>query len=233
MHDGGVMKYLENRHWLPYAQLLAAGESDKVPHVGCGDRPSLFVINDADSYWAYCHRCRCSGRVDKQYQRIKMKAPDKTGWYPKEIIPFMKAVVDNPRQYTDMLKRTGLATYVTLLRYSADTMRVYFPDDSGNYLGLDVTGQATARWYAPTKRAVMYVNGDSTVVVTQSILTYLEAVRAGHSAAYASNQQGRKALYAWIARSDYECVSVKSSEKDALAYILKELRAIVPVKYKD
>lgn len=226
------MKYLETRHWLPYAEMLAAGESDKVPHVGCGDRPSLFVMNDFDSYWAYCHRCRCSGRVDKQYQRIKMKAPDKTGWYPKEIQPFIKAVVGNPRQFSDMLKRTGLAKYVTLLDYSADTMRVYFPDDSGNYLGLDVTGQAQARWYAPTKCAVMYHKGGPEVYVTQSILNYLEAVRAGHSVAYASNPKGRKALVAWVVQSKASKVSVKVSEKDRLANLLKELRQIVTIETK-
>lgn len=172
---------IEPRLWLATAKGLPHGGSEKIIHVGCGSRPSLFVKNDDDAWWCYCHRCRKGGNVDKSNPRVKQKLAPKTGWYPKEIIPLVDAVVSEPYNFREVFERNRITQYVTSLTYAKDTMRIYFPDDSASFLGLDVTGKANARFYAPTRRAMALrdVGNPAGVLVTGSLSHYLEACAGG------------------------------------------------------
>lgn len=196
------MKKLEERQWLRFAKMLGEGEGDKIIHVGCGQRPSMFIKNEPEGWWAYCHRCRGTGRVSKTHQRIKKTAPPKTGWVPKQKVELMDAIVKEPLDFRDALRRYGLGPYVTLLHYSEDTGRIYFPDDSGNNLGLDATGTANARWYSPSGCMLLYNKGGrhAHFLVTNSVPDYLDACRKGSPAALPMNRKGQEAALAEVVR---------------------------------
>lgn len=168
--------YLEEREYLPIAKGLMVGEVTKVIHKGCGQRPSLHIANEADRWWAYCHKCRRPGSTPKQLQRIKVKVPEKTGWVPESLQPAASFI-------NELLQNSHLPgwvwEYITLLSYSPDTKRVYLPDCSESLWGYDATGVATARLYSPYKRPVAIYEGISTgkVFVTSSIPRYLRCVR--------------------------------------------------------
>lgn len=195
------MAKIEKRLWLSKAQGLLPGDSDKIVHAGCGNRPSLFIKNDDDRYWCYCHRCRGDGFHLKQNPRIKQKLSSKTGWFPKEIVPIVQAVVDEPYNFRELFERFEIAPYVSLLTYSPDTKRVYFPDSSGSYLGLDATFLANARFYSPVRRnlAVSIQGAGSNLYITNNLAAYLEAVHYGDSAILTMNKKADAATVALVA----------------------------------
>lgn len=173
------MQKLEDREFLTIAKGLMIGEVTKVIHKGCGARPALHIANEADRWWAYCHKCRRSGSVNKTLQRIKVKAPDKTGWVPAVLKPaqdFINEIVLNDRLPEWVWEN------ITVLKYAPDTKRIYLPDGAGHLWGYDATGAATARLYSPYKRpgAVWMPAADSdSVFITSSITRYLNHVRDG------------------------------------------------------
>ena len=176
-----MTRYLEPRHWLPFAKMLGVNESDKIVHVGCGTRPSLHIQNESARYWAYCHRCHKSGNQDKVGNvRIKQKVPYKTGWFPKQRVKLADVIVKEPHSFHEFLARNGwVSGNLSLLMYDKETKRVYLPDCAGHFLGIDVTGSAQARWYSPTKNywSAVLVDDATTVVVTDNPAIYLQAVR--------------------------------------------------------
>lgn len=197
-----MSKFIEPRLWLAKAKALPVGSTDKIKHAGCGDRPSLFIKNDDDTWWCYCHRCRTPGQVEKSNPRVKQKLAEKTGWLPDKIIPLMEAVVSEPYNFRDIFERFNIAPYVSDLHFSPDTKRIYFPDDSHSYLGLDATGLANARFYSPHKRALAYhrLNSPGPVLVTGELAAYLAAVRDGVGAALVMNYAGEKAALAALSQ---------------------------------
>lgn len=193
-----MAKRIEDRLWLAQAQGLLPGADDKIIHKGCGDRPSMFIKNDSDKYWAYCHRCRGTGFKDKQVPRIKQKVSAKTGWMPEEMTPLILAIVEQPYNFRDLLERFGLAPFVTLLKFSPDTKRVYFPDESQSYLGLDATFKANARFYSPVKRNLAYwlKAGSGPLLITGSLAGYLASIYRGIDAVLVMNPAAEKAALA-------------------------------------
>ena len=192
--------YIEPRLWLAQAQALLPGADDKIMHKGCGDRPSLFIKNDDDRYWAWCHRCRRPGLKLKQVPRIKQKLATKTCWMPETMQPIVQAIVEQPYNFRDLFKRFDLAAYITLLKFSPETKRVYFPDDSGSYLGLDATFLANARFYSPVQRnlAIRIQRSAGTLLITGSLAGYLAQVASGGDAILVMNRAAEKAALAGL-----------------------------------
>ncbi|CCI88854.2 DNA primase [Yersinia phage phi80-18] len=196
-----MTKVIEKRLWLPQAKGLLHGDDTKIIHKGCGTRASLFIKNDADRWWCFCHRCRGQGYELKVQQRIKMKLDSKTGWMPEKLIPITEAIISEPYNFRELFSRYELAQYVTLLQYSTDTKRVYLPDESGSYLGLDCTMQANARFYSPFKRnlAVFHSDTGSDLYITGSVTDYLASVHTDKSAILIMNRLAEKAALAVVA----------------------------------
>lgn len=204
---------IEDRLWLPTARRLGVGQSDKIIHVGCGNRPSLFVKNDADKFWCYCHRCHGGGHKEKVNQRVKQTLATKTGWKPEVLIPLVDAIITQPYNFQDILARFRIAPYVSSLTFSPDTKRIYFPDDSGSLLGLDATGLANARFYSPTKRnlATYIVSPATSIFITDSLTAYLRAVRGGgRDCILAMNREARASALAELAATyqEYRLVEI-------------------------
>ena len=221
-----MAKSIEPRLWLNQAKALPVGSTDKIIHKGCGNRPSLFIKNDDDTWWCYCHRCRTPGQVNKANPRVKQKLAQKTGWMPDKIIPMMEAVVSEPYNFRDIFERFKLAPFVSHLRFSPDTKRIYFPDDSDSFLGLDATGLANARFYSPHKRALALRNVGSAgrILVTGSIEQYLEAVHGGEDgAALVMNRAAENAALAALSQNPDAEVIVGLYLKD---YFVRSLRVL-------
>ena len=194
--------YIEPRLWLSEAKSLPVGHDTKIVHRGCGDRPSLFVKNDDDKYWCFCHRCHGGGFQEKTLQRVKQKLAQKTGWIPADIIPLVEAVVSEPYNFRETFERFGISKYVTLLKFARDTKRIYFPDVSGSFLGLDATGQANARFYSPLKRNVAVYHGNNldSVIVSGSLEEYLSACKMNLTAILVMNRAGEKTALAELSK---------------------------------
>ena len=216
-------KYIEPRLWLAQAKSLPVGHDDKIIHKGCGDRPSLFIKNDDDKYWCFCHRCHGGGFHDKTLQRVKQRLAPKTGWVPEDIIPLVDAVVSEPYNFRDIFERYRISPYVSILRFARDTKRIYLPDSSGSLMGLDATGQAIARFYSPHKRslAVFYGDNPGSLVVTGSIEEYLARCKLGESAILVMNRAAEKAALAELSKGEYTSLHEGKYLKDRFARDLR------------
>lgn len=189
-----MAKHIEERLWLPQARILPIGGDGKIIHRGCGTRPSLFIKNDPDKYWCFCHRCHGRGHAVKGHPRVKMKLPTKTGWVPQEQIPLLSAIVKEPYNFTELFSRFPISRYVSILTFSPDTKRIYFPDESGSLMGLDITGQANARMYSPYKHNMAVYTGGSEVrlVITGNLVEYLAMVYQKHACILVYSSNGEK-----------------------------------------
>lgn len=218
-----MAKSIEPRLWLNQAKGLPVGSSDKIIHKGCGNRPSLFIKNDDDSWWCYCHRCRAPGQVNKSNPRVKQKLAEKTGWLPDKLIPLMEAVVSEPYNFRDIFERFNIAPFVSQLWFAPDTKRIYFPDESHSLLGLDATGLANARFYSPHKRALAYCNLRSagSVLVTGELAAYLEAHRGGIGAVLVMNYAGEKAALAALSQVEDAQIIIGKYLKDTFVRSLR------------
>lgn len=220
-----MSRFIEPRLWLSAAKMLPIGSTDKIIHKGCGDRPSLFIKNDEDTWWCYCHRCRQPGQVEKSNPRVKQKLAEKTGWMPDKIIPLMEAVVSEPYNFRDIFERFNIAPFVGSLRFSPDTKRIYFPDQSDSFLGLDATGKANARFYSPHKRALATnrVTTSRVVFVTGELAAYLAEVRNGVGAILVMNRAGEQAALAALSQNPEAQVVIGKHLKDQFVRSLRVL----------
>lgn len=193
---------LRPEEYLHIAKGLAHGESTKVIHEGCGNRPSMHVSNEHDRWWAYCHRCGCPGTVYKEQQRLAVRAPVKTGYIPHDTVGVINAIVQAPYKFKDVIKRHNLAPFISRLTYSDTTERIYFPDETDSYLGLDITGKAIAKFYSPHKRSLSAVlSGPSGgLFITGWLDEYLLAISVGKRAILVMNSAGEKAALALVTR---------------------------------
>lgn len=191
------MQKLEDREFLTIAKGLMIGEVTKVIHKGCGARPALHIANEADRWWAYCHKCRRSGSVTKTLQRIKVKAPDKTGWVPAGLVPAADHIAKLAENYR---LPEWVWEHITVLQYAPDTQRIYLPDASGSLWGYDATGAANARLYSPYKRPIAYYQGiGDEVFITASISRYLRLVRERHPAYLVGAANGYDIVLGFVA----------------------------------
>lgn len=68
------IKRLENEEWLDAAKRTPVGHTRRVVH-GAEDRPNMVVRNEMGYWSAYCHRCHCGARLDKEH--VKLVQPQK------------------------------------------------------------------------------------------------------------------------------------------------------------
>lgn len=145
--------------WIPWdefehlAKSIPIGTVRKFRHT-CGSRESMAVGNEPTHWWAYCHRCRRSGKRDKQHVFDVVPKPPLPRYAPKDLRELRpEDVLDfgaRRKQYDRWLVK-----YMTQLRYSPSFKRVYLPNSSNEGLGYDVTGKADAAWYGTVKTSVV------------------------------------------------------------------------------
>ena len=219
---------IPDRLWLAVAKGMPVGDSAKIIHKGCGNRASMFVKNEDDRWWCYCHRCRDSSSVMKKLQRIKQTAGKKTGWMPDTLVPLLQAIIDEPYNFKELFTRHDISRYTSLCTYSPETKRIYFPDESASYLGLDATLQANARFYSPKGRAMATSCGDTTkpLVVTQYIGAYLSAISGGYPAVVVMNKAAHQPALAEVSCMDYTGIICKDERSPLPPQFINSIKAL-------
>lgn len=219
---------IEHRLFVPIAQSIPIGTATKVVHKGCPrtKRPALYVSNEADAYWCYCHGCGETGHYQKTHQRIKVKPPKKTGWVPDDLIYFGDVDV-NRLPSIRFLGNDWVAHNASLLKLSYKTMRLYLPDYSESYLGMDITGAANARWYSPKYRKLaMVLNKVGKLYVTAFVHEYLEAVRKGYSAMLCMDKNAERYALAELSKLNLDEFILQINPKFLSKDFILNLRAI-------
>lgn len=147
---------IPKEEWLQRAKGIPVGTTDKVIHgFGCrSKRPAMSIYNDGDKWSCWCFACHDGGFENKQRPQL-VQVKQKTGWVPNDIIPLTQAVASAPTEFRDIISMDkSLVNHITLLGASTSTGRIYYPDDTESFLGLDYTGKANARMYSPYGRKV-------------------------------------------------------------------------------
>lgn len=220
---------IEHRLFVSVAQGLPIGTSTKVVHKGCPrtKREALYVANEADAYWCYCHGCGDTGHYQKVMQRIKVKAPEKTGWVPDDLACFGDADMTKLPSLR-FLEIDWVAQCFTLLKYSHKTKRIYLPDDSKSYLGMDTTGAANARWYSPRYRKLaMSMRGRIPEIhITAFVDDYLAAVRLNKNAVLCMDKAAEKHALAELSKIELINYKVTYNKRYLSKDFLLNLRAL-------
>lgn len=81
--------------WLGAAKSLHVGQKRRVRHT-CGRTASMDVYNHADSWSAYCFRCKESGRVTKAHQSVRVAQEDTSRTSP---VPATAIHISQASQY--------------------------------------------------------------------------------------------------------------------------------------
>lgn len=172
------MSRLDPATWLPQAKALAVGQTKKVRHT-CGKREAMTVGNEQGHYWAFCFRCGCGGRHDKASASIGQPKPKvQTGRVPTDVRSLTVSDLVGHKGLAECLDRHSLVRYLTLLRISPSTGRLYLPDAGKFWYGLDYTGAANARWYSPLKvQACIGLLSGGPVQVVQMASDYMNNYR--------------------------------------------------------
>lgn len=219
---------IEHRLFVDVAKGIPIGTSTKIVHKGCPRtrREALYVANEADAYWCYCHGCGDTGHYQKTLQRIKVKPPEKTGWVPDDLI-YIGDIDSLELISLRFLKIDWVGKYFTLLKYSDKTKRIYLPDESNSYLGMDTTGAANARWYSPKYRKLaMSTLGKDRIVVTAFVAEYLNAVATRRGAILCMDKSAEKHALAELSKLNLDVVTLEVQPKYLTKNFLLNIRAL-------
>lgn len=173
------MSYLHRDEWLKDAQRVPVGQSRRVYH-GAERRPNLVVYNNEDSWSAYCHSCKQSGKVYKQVLQKVSAEPVSHRKYlsTDDVVSLLYIQRTQPLVYKrliSLLHEKGVSAHL-LARwqpmYNLIDKRLVFRFD-GVDIGRDTSGKSKAKWYVyhndePKKH--VYLQGKTTAIGTEPVV---------------------------------------------------------------
>lgn len=166
--------------FLDKAKSIPIGQERRAVHKRCSKgsaKPSLIIRNEPGCYSAKCYRCNGVGYVPKTHTAYT-PAVRKQINPPTDVAPLVSLIAKHPHTLQAVLEREQLLPHLSLLTGSEQFGRVYFPDDSGSFCGLDFTGTAYAWWHSPYGHTLAYMRRDSDVLyIYNEAHEYLEGVR--------------------------------------------------------
>ena len=163
---------MHSSEWLSKAKQVPVGQKRRVDH-GCGATKSLDVWNNSDSWSAYCHRCKTSGR---QYKEFYEEVPKDTIVYrkycnDKDLVELTELAQKHQLWYKRvivLLQAKGVSTELlravgARLKYNVMDHRLVlkFPRVD---LGRDCTGTNGAKWlryYRDDGDGYLYLQGEN------------------------------------------------------------------------
>ncbi len=170
--------------WLDYAKLLPTGQSRRANH-DCrhGGKLSLVYGNNSKGWWVRCYRCGFKDFRSKEHvvYAPPISAQVKT---PTDLVPITQLITERPYLMRKALEQHGLLPHLTVLTASPAYGRIYLPDTSESYCGLDYTGTAYAWWHSPTGSTLALWDNPGPLQIFAEAGPYLEAVRAGECAMF-------------------------------------------------
>lgn len=174
------MQKLKREDWLPQAQRLAVGRSDRIIHKGDGSRRSNLVIYHTPDGWnAWCHACNVGDGVKKTHIRLSERAPmASTSLDPPTDIKWSWELPEWRReQLVRFLLSKGLVeSWLPRWGYSEHRGRLILNPTSwadDQYLGRDITGDSSIKWIAYGVRGKPYVVERATARTQEQTTLYL------------------------------------------------------------
>ncbi len=160
--------------WLPQAKRLAVGMTMKVRHRN-ERRLNMTIGNTRGHWWATCHACKESGKLDKEH--VLLHGPIEVSNEPVETtIPNdLRVVLGSDFEVTvgRFLASKGMdPVYLPKLWFSQRARRLCFQDDTGGWHGRDLTGRSMAKWLHYAKPKVAGQVGLSTIVTEDLFSMY-------------------------------------------------------------
>lgn len=173
------MSYLHRDEWLKDAQRVPVGQSRRVYH-GAESRPNLVVYNNEDSWSAYCHSCKQSGKVYKQVLQKVSAEPVAHRKYlsTDDLASLLYIQRTQPLVYKrliGLLHEKGMSAHL-LARwqpmYNLIDKRLVFRFQ-GVDIGRDTSGTSKAKWYVyhnDNPKKYVYLHGETTANGTEPVV---------------------------------------------------------------
>ncbi|WXX18590.1 hypothetical protein ROV85_40 [Pantoea phage ROV85] len=189
-----MMKSVSNDEWPELAKRLPVGQKRRTFH-SCSRsfNKTNFEYGRAPDYiWCKCHRCGYSQKRDLTHA-VYVPPAEIQVKVPTDIVPITEVIAKQPRLLLPVLERQNLMPHLSLLTASPSYGRLYLPDDTGSYCGLDYTGRQFIPWRSPHKHSLaMKVSprGDAEtncLWIYGEVDEYLQQVRDGGNCAFVPN----------------------------------------------
>jgi len=143
------MEFLPPEEWLSEAQRLPVGRRKRVRHNFESDC-AMVVGHDSDEWWAYCHRCHESGKVQKTHQFVRSGPQEaaRVAAVPADTIHISNAGRFEQQRIWNLLISKGISPGIIpedQLWYSRSTTRIVLRYGSQG-LGRALSPGQTPKW---------------------------------------------------------------------------------------
>lgn len=224
---------ISNDEWKELATRLPIGQKRRGFHE-CQtsfNKTSFEYGRDGDAVWCKCYRCGYARRHDLTHV-VYRPADTAQVKVPSDLVPITEVIAKHPRRMLPALEREQLLPYLRDLKASEVYGRIYLPDDSGSYCGLDFTGNQFIPWRSPLRHsmAVKHRDSDELYIVAEAA-EYMDAFRnfeVGTAVVFSVDAATIAALVTHVVAGRYTRVIIQhhpSAER-----LRKELRTFCEVR---
>lgn len=170
---------LHHSEWLHEAQSVPVGQKRRFYH-GAEPTAALDCYNNVDSWSAYCHRCKVTGYVRKEFlAKVDVTQPIYRKYLPKNLRTIGSLDEVLVVKIVLMLHSKGVS--LNMLQrfnpmYSPDDQRLVFKF-KGVHVGRDVTGVSPQKWFIyhnDNPMSYVYLQGKSESVKRKEYVVLTE-----------------------------------------------------------
>ncbi|CBY88548.1 hypothetical protein [Pantoea phage LIMEzero] len=224
---------ISNDEWKELATRLPIGQKRRGFHE-CQtsfNKTGFEYGRDSDAVWCKCYRCGYARRHDLNHV-VYRPADTQQIKVPSDLVPITEVIAKHPRRMLPALEAEQLLPYLGDLMASETYGRIYMPDDSGSYCGLDFTGNQFIPWRSPLRHsmAIKHRDSDELYIVAEAC-EYMDAFRnfeAGTAFVFAVDASTVSALITHVVAGRYKRVIIQ--HHPSAQRLAKELRTFCEVK---
>lgn len=154
------LRSISNDGWHEMAARLPIGQKRRGFH-SCSQsfsKTNFEYGRSAEGVWCKCYRCGYSVSKPLSHARYTPPAAVQAA-VPTDVIGLVGYIAKQPSAVLPVLKQEGLLPYLSRLRISPSYGRLYLPDESDSWCGLDFTGRQPVRWRSPYSHALAFHAG--------------------------------------------------------------------------
>lgn len=229
-----MRKSVGNDEWPELARRLPIGQKRRTFHA-CSrsfNKTNFEYGRNSEGVWCKCHRCGHSDFKPLNHAPYVPPAKEQVK-IPTDVVPLIEVIAKQPGLLLPALEKNELLPHLSVLSASPTYGRIYLPDNSASYCGLDYTGRQFIPWRSPHNHlmAVTVSNHDDDefkgIWIYDSASAYLDHVRRGDrvdgNAAFVANADDAtvRALVSVVLANRYEVISLQHRQSDRLR---RELR---------
>ena len=140
---------MHKSEWLDLCKRVPVGQTRRTRH-GAEGRPNLVLYNNPDSWSAYCHSCKTSGFVRKEYlEPVDTSVPVYKKYLDTRDLVSLEAMSDADFKRLVLLLHDKCMSLPVMSKfnplYNKGDERLVFRFD-GVDIGRDCTGRSPAKW---------------------------------------------------------------------------------------